>query len=672
MNEYYGINRRKRQELYGPPPPPPPPPSGNGGNNPTDVEQGGGGGGVATNDNNILDSNIYHHAASSNNAGRYNTHNNTPAVATAVVDDYSFSDVKISSSPGNNNAAGAAAGIDCMNGTNPTSSGRSANVRDNIAARWFGGLFGGKVSADYSRDYLHPDMSGQTNFAPRASSSQYGPSFMEWYPGHPSKEGAFANYGDWGFSHPAHQGPTKRRRFAPAQKCGMWVVGVALVCIVFGVTVSELKKQNARYMPDDGGSSEANDLVMLAPPAPDTPSPTVETLEPTLTPTLRPTPNPTPLPTKKPVTSPPTAQGDIPGYAGIHEKAFDGTSRPSRAPITAGPSDAPTYHPTELPTWVPSVAPTKSPMIEIEQVNPNFPPVCEDEPGLHMDYLLTPKDCLWLDNMGELGYTDRKDKNCGGIPTDPITGKRTVYPPTELGRKCPKTCGLLYKGCRPFDPDSVSVLNPVNPNPVNPVGPGIGDYLQPTPDGGQGVMAPMTNPLCVDKPGRFENHLGTPKDCNWLHNDKEGKTDRKDKNCDPHNVSELGEMCLHTCRDYNFNCGEVVGILTRADGQAMRSFSSPNYSYSLEAFSSTNSTSPSTSFTTDDDCVDGEGTYTDHHDEFHHCSWLNELVDDHGNAPPEGLPTHRKNKNCGSPGSVVTELGFACPQSCSEYNWCGL
>ena len=194
MNEYYGINRRERQELYGPPPPPPPP-SGNGGNNPTDVEQGGGGGGVVTN-NNILDSNIYHHAASSNNAGQYNTHN-TPAVATAVVDDYSFSDVKISSSPGNNNAAGAAAGIDCMNGTNPTS-GRSANVRDNIAAKWFGGLlFGGKASADYSRDYLHPDMSARTNFAPRASSSQYGPSFMEWYPGHPSK-GTFANNGDWG------------------------------------------------------------------------------------------------------------------------------------------------------------------------------------------------------------------------------------------------------------------------------------------------------------------------------------------------------------------------------------------------------------------------------------------------------------------------------------------
>ena len=80
----------------------------------------------------------------------------------------------------------------------------------------------------------------------------------------------------------------------------------------------------------------------------------------------------------------------------------------------------------------------------------------------------------------------------------------------------------------------------------------------------------------------------------WLYNDKQGKTDRKDKNCgtDDNPVTDLGKACLHTCYEYdtaskvNIDCivvdEEVLDVIVdnTIAGQIMRMYSSPSYSFS--------------------------------------------------------------------------------------------
>jgi len=275
------------------------------------------------------------------------------------------------------------------------------------------------------------------------------------------------------------------------------------------------------------------------------------------------------------------------------------------------------------------------------------PAECNDDDGYYSNHLGTPKNCAWLDN-GKSGYTDRKDKNCGGRPVeDEENGGTTIYLMTELGGQCRKTCGL-YNGCS-TEEGGVEGMAPM-------MGSTNGDYLRPSP---VKRPAPTKHQKCQDRQGFFLNHLLNSKTCEWLYNDKPGETDRKDKNCGFANypATELGRACLKTCGLYHPNkdeCeeGAVVGKLTVANGHMMRSFSSPSYSFSL--------TSSSTA------CVNGEGTYMDHKRMPKSCSWL--LGSGHGD---DYFAEHRQEKNCGSKSHIITELGRECPWSCMGYNDCG-
>ncbi|KAL9187298.1 hypothetical protein ACHAXT_001401 [Thalassiosira profunda] len=609
MDEYYGLNARQKHDLYGGPPPPPPPSSNAvGGTNPFDPEEGAP---IPTREgpvsihsvNSTLDSDIYQQAAAGRNGGHYTTATGTPGGAPFVapmnnrwkVDDYSFSNVNLSSP---------------VETVSPlTANRKTAHVRD--------------TQGD---DRLHPD----TNIAPRSTNGG------EWHPRSP------------GVTFECFQPQARKRRgywanLSPRKKMAVGAVWVAFVCVIFGVTISELRKANAPADANPGANADAIPVVtevggdgvgddpvqdvetvgkmQRAPPAPDAdptgfPTPWPDTDEPSAVPTNHPTAHPTARPTNVPTTARPTdvpttaspvAQGNIGGYQAIHSKAYDGTSHPSKSPTPA---------------------PTGTPTVHVQMVQRASS--CEDAAGMFLNHLDNEKDCAWLDN-GKEGYSDRKDKNCGGRPVeDEDTSQTVVYPTTELGSRCQATCGL-YNGCG---------RSAASPLPQDAEDNGVA----------QGVAASMNRGR--DRQGFFLNHLGTPKDCAWLYNGKEGQTDRKDKNCGTaaYPATELGNMCAKTCTPYNSN--GVLGQISVSGMQVMRSYMSSGYSYSISSPSSSTG------------CIDGEGEYKDHKHALKVCLWL----------AGEGLEynaSHRQWKNCGTVGHEITELGRECPWSCRAYNKCG-
>mmetsp|Transcript_32718 Transcript_32718/g.59059 ORF Transcript_32718/g.59059 Transcript_32718/m.59059 type:complete len:810 (+) Transcript_32718:121-2550(+) len=630
MEKYYGLNPGEKQEFYGPTP------TTTSGNNPSADEQGGrtkpgmpaqqqaaGSADNGTpiqndsnpNDNNNgghLNTNIYQQASSMNNAGYYNA---------ATADDYSFSNVNLSS-PGVSSPGIHPTNPNGLNGSNHG----AASIRDVFVQKWTK-LFA--TPANKNQAYLPPNMNSETNIAPTSN---------EWYPNSPKVT----------FTNDFHPNGIQEKKngfwnnLSPAQKIGVGLIWVGVVCTIFGVTISELKKVSGGNASggDNGGSSQVQGMAQLV----DTPSPTpwLDTLEPTLKPTLRPSERPTTRsPTKNPVTPAPIA-----GYHAIHGKANDGTEHPTRSPVTARPSGLPTPGPTKVATTAPTEVPTKAPIVVQESVQSAPGANCNDEDGYYANHLSNPKDCVWLGNKS--GYSDRKDKNCGGRPVeDEDNGGTIIYPMTALGGMCRNVCGL-YNGCS-TEEGGVEGMAPM-------MGSTNGDYLRPSP---VKRPAPTKHQKCQDRQGFFLNHLLNSKTCEWLYNDKPGETDRKDKNCGFANypATELGRACLKTCGLYHPNkdeCeeGAVVGKLTVANGHMMRSFSSPSYSFSL--------TSSSTA------CVNGEGTYMDHKRMPKSCSWL--LGSGHGD---DYFAEHRQEKNCGSKSHIITELGRECPWSCMGYNDCG-
>eukprot|EP00956_Cyclotella_meneghiniana_P038380 scaffold153413_cov23-Cyclotella_meneghiniana.AAC.1 len=72
-----------------------------------------------------------------------------------------------------------------------------------------------------------------------------------------------------------------------------------------------------------------------------------------------------------------------------------------------------------------------------------------------------------------------------------------------------------------------------------------------------------------------------PKDCAWLYNDKDGYTDRKDKNCGTslYPRTDLGSACRATCGIYN-------GCTTSTGGQMPAVTNTPADNYSGISFMS--------------------------------------------------------------------------------------
>lgn len=357
---------------------------------------------------------------------------------------------------------------------------RKAHVRNNLFPGLFSAFNPDLFQNGGMRSYF---VTSETNISPRVRGSS-----SEWYAQSPkvsfdtsfNPDGARGIAGHW-------------KRLSPAKKISVGVIFVVLVCTLMGVVVSETKKESV--------AKENAAFVVTVETHQPTPSPTMHTTsQATDFSTLDPTYHPTRKPTREPISRSPIA-----GNGNMHAKDSDGTRRPSRMPITMKP----TKSPTEKPSYLVTV---------IEQVQ--AAPACTDTTGFFVNHLDKLASCDWLGE--EPGFTDRKNKNCGTEWPD-----GSIYPVTDLGAKCPYTCGL-YNGCESQRAQEF-------------------EYLQPSANTGE--------MLCQDQMGLFQNHLDNLKDCAWLYNDKDGHTDRKSKNCGWANYprTELGWNCPQTCIYYNQN-----------------------------------------------------------------------------------------------------------------------
>ena len=460
---------------------------------------------------------------------------------------------------------------------------KRAHVRDSFLPRWLTGMKSGK---SHDNNNFGPPMSPyEMNIAPKGSSTAS--SSSEWFSSSQKGSGVF----DTSF-HP-NNGVVRKRggmaghweRLSPAKKVSIGVILVALVCTIMGVSVSETRKNHAAR------EKAALALAMANQP---TPSPTSG---PTDVPSLAPTDPPTKVP---------SSRSPVAGYASVHGKDSDGTSRPTRSPITMPPTRSPVSTPSSSPTIATSVsnAPTK----------PTAPLPCLDVAGEFKNHLDNLKTCTWLNK--EPGFSDRKNKNCGTQWPD-----GTIFPVTDLGHHCQSTCSL-YNNC--------GLMN-ARTNEF--------EYERP--------MAASSEMMCENQVGLFRNHLDVEKDCEWLYNGKPGQTDRKSKNCGwgPNVMTELGFNCPQTCVDYNGGSGcwdlsqgdSVGGISTRTSVLIESTI------VEEEEHSST-------------ECIDGSGRYMNHKGEKESCEWLH--------------TDFRLERNCGFERHDITTLGKRCPWSCREYNSC--
>lgn len=168
---------------------------------------------------------------------------------------------------------------------------------------------------------------------------------------------------------------------------------------------------------------------------------------------------------------------------------------------------------------------------------------------------------------------------------------------------------------------------------------------------------------CTDDQGYFLNHLMNPKDCAWLYNDKDGYTDRKDKNCGTalYPRTDLGAACRATCGEYN-GCTTDLPAATNETAEAANydgiSFMSETASGGASYLMPTRIQSSSVQM-----CSDvNDRTFKNHLGSDKTCEWLD------NDKPGQ---TERKDKNCGYGPYPITELGQNCPQTCIWYNQSG-
>ena len=587
-----------------------------------------------------LNTSIYHQAASMNSAGYYATNANVNSDMVAAVDDYSFSNIDLGNwPPGVTLQGNTPPGM-----TNANKEGKG-NFRDKLLQWCISALTETSSSSNNTHGHLPPNMNDRSC--------------------------------DWGVANGIKLNGMNKKQggLGSTQKLGLGLLLMVLVCTIFGVMVSELKKVNTVSNVGHEGNQLSGFVpaVQLAPAAP-VPSP-----NPTLWPSISPIEEPTtPSPTKMPVTESPISDN----YA-AHSKTnleSDGITRPTRSPVTNRPSIAPSTH-----------NPTGSPTVKVASVQaaPGGAGSCTDNnDGFFSNHLGNPFNCTWLHN-GKSGYTDRKDKNCGGRPVvDELNGGTVVYETSELGRECPKTC-RLYNGCA--DPGTYTVVGAID-----------GMTLM------EGQVESKVFSACQDSQGHFSNHLSSLTTCEWLYNDKEGRTDRKDKNCGTaeHPVTELGRACKSTCSIYNgCECtgGEVMAAMASSGGeQKFERTGSEHADYHNDTEESVEleeteekeeieetkepeerEDSEETEEETEEEssmssppkkneeklsntntltsCHDAEGKFLNHESNSKHCEWL--FNDKEGR-------TDRKDMNCGTAEHPVTELGRACKSTCSIYNGC--
>ncbi|KAL7478327.1 hypothetical protein ACHAW6_004096 [Cyclotella cf. meneghiniana] len=164
---------------------------------------------------------------------------------------------------------------------------------------------------------------------------------------------------------------------------------------------------------------------------------------------------------------------------------------------------------------------------------------------------------------------------------------------------------------------------------------------------------------CTDNQGYYLNHLFNPKDCAWLYNDKDGYTDRKDKNCGTalYPQTELGSACPGTCALYN---GCVTELPTSTASSESATYDGIAFmSGTADYLTPTQTESPTNSVQF---CADKSGTFKNHLNSDKTCEWL------YNEKPGQ---TDRKDKNCGHDQYPITELGQNCPQTCIWYNKSG-
>ena len=229
---------------------------------------------------------------------------------------------------------------------------------------------------------------------------------------------------------------------------------------------------------------------------------------------------------------------------------------------------------------------------------------CQDSQGDFLNHLKNMKTCDWLYN-DKPGMTDRKNKECG---TD-------GHPVTELGLACPSTCSVYNKGecigskvkeITPNDDDAdkdededeeensklsavlkeMDVIEEEVVKLTNARKKGTTSTSASTKkESEKRTYNTSILPTCTDSKGEYLSHQSKLKDCNWLFNNKEGKTDRKDMNCgtSEYPLTELGEKCKKTCSVYNNNGCFVDEVIKEDAGQVTRSYSSKFYSFSLSS-----------------------------------------------------------------------------------------
>jgi hypothetical protein len=189
-------------------------------------------------------------------------------------------------------------------------------------------------------------------------------------------------------------------------------------------------------------------------------------------------------------------------------------------------------------------------------------------------------------------------------------------------------------------------------------------------------MSPTAPPnSCTDDAGYFLNHLMNPKDCYWLWNEKDGYTDRKDKNCGTalYPQTDLGSACRATCKEYNGCITDMTAVSNEVaanENEMIESISSTPESASYESISFrsdvTTYLTPSQvqgDASTAQMCSDvNDRTFKNHLNSDKTCEWLD------NDKPGQ---TERKDKNCGYGSYPITELGLNCPQTCIWYNKSG-
>ena len=245
---------------------------------------------------------------------------------TVVVDDYSFSNVFTNinlSSPGNHSPGGISMGHQHhLSPANVVK--RTSNIRNNFV-EWCGRSFHNKAER-----YQPPNLDYETNLAPRGvnyNCAGDAKNTSEWVVSNCfSPDGIYVK----------HDAYSHRRR--EVMKMGLGVMVMVVMCAIFGVTISELKKANAA-LPNGGvnvgggGGSQLNGMVPV--PSTDFSSTRLDPIATTSPPSGSPTKKPDTLsPTKSPLTRSP-----ISGYYEVHIKKSDDTAWPTRSPVTLRPTN---------------------------------------------------------------------------------------------------------------------------------------------------------------------------------------------------------------------------------------------------------------------------------------------------------------------------------------------